>query len=138
MSDDYLVAVEETAHEGQHLRMVACPIQGCDGTLGEDYDKYARHLAAEHGPEDVGLSASSPRVATDGGWCVDESGRRETHLRCAGCVVCPTVARIDGVAKLVCHCTHVDGEIEPVDLDAMEVLPDRWEFVPHGKGDRHV
>lgn len=67
-----------------------------------------------------------------------DSGHRETHLRCSECVYCPTVARINGVAKIVCHCTHTDGEIEPVEVDDMAILPDRWEFVPTVKGDRHV
>jgi hypothetical protein len=75
MTDDYLITVEDTAHEGQQLRMVACPLPGCEATQGEDYAKYARHLAAEHGPEDVGLSASSPRLATDGGQCAGVTER---------------------------------------------------------------
>jgi hypothetical protein len=84
MTDDYLITVEDTAHEGQQLRMVACPLPGCEATQGEDYAKYARHLAAEHGPEDVGLSASSPRLATDGGQCAGGTER----IRLGSAVTC--------------------------------------------------
>lgn len=60
----------------------------------------------------------------------EQSGVEVTHLRCDECVHIVNVARFDGVAKLVCHCTHVDGEIDPVPLNEMEILPDRWDWVP--------
>ena len=54
----------------------------------------------------------------------------EQHLYCHRCKSNPTVARLGGAAVIVCHCTHVDGEIGPLELDEMSVLPDRWEFIP--------
>lgn len=62
-----LVRVDSEAHQGEWLRMVACPIPHCDAVMGEDYKEFSSHLAAEHGPEDVGLSSDGRRVATDGG-----------------------------------------------------------------------
>jgi len=52
----------------------------------------------------------------------------EKHLWCAVCEGRVGVAQLDGHAKLVCHCTHVDGRIEPVDLDVLSVLPEGWEY----------
>ena len=76
-SEDYLVRVDSEGHEGEWLQMVACPIPHCGATRGEDYHKFAVHLA-EHGPEDLGLSPGR-RVATDGGTV--ESGTE----RCPEC-----------------------------------------------------
>lgn len=59
------------------------------------------------------------------------------HLRCDACTYVISTARFDGVAKLVCNCTHVDGEVDPVDVDEMAVLPDCWEWVQNG-GDSHA
>jgi len=71
MSSEYtercLVRVDSETHKGEWLRMVSCPIPHCDAVWGEDYERFAAHLAAEHGPEDVGLSSDERRVATDGG-----------------------------------------------------------------------
>lgn len=50
------------------------------------------------------------------------------HLRCQGCDTNPTVARIDGSAVLVCHCTHVDGDLEPVSIAGFAGLPTRWTY----------
>lgn len=61
--------------------------------------------------------------------------RTVEHLRCEECVYVVNVSRFDGVAKLVCHCTHVDGEIDPVPVNEMEILPDRWEWVTDGDRD---
>lgn len=55
---------------------------------------------------------------------------REHHLRCTACKYLPTVAQIGGNEHLVCHCTHVDGEIDPVQLHGFDTMPDRWEWVP--------
>lgn len=30
-----------------------------------------------------------------------------------------------------------DSDIEPVRLNEMAEIPDRWSFVPHGEGDLH-
>lgn len=59
---------------------------------------------------------------------------RESHLVCFGCGSNPTVAMFDGSEVIVCHCTGVDGEIEPVVLHGFDALPGRWEFVAHGEG----
>jgi len=69
--EDCLIAVDSETHDGEWLRMVACPIPYCDAVMGEDYGRFSSHLAAEHGPEDLGLSSGGRRVATDGG--VDQS-----------------------------------------------------------------
>jgi hypothetical protein len=66
-TDRCLVLVESETHEGEWLRMVSCPIPHCDAVLGVDYGRFSSHLAAEHGPEDIGLSSDGRRVATDGG-----------------------------------------------------------------------
>lgn len=55
-----------------------------------------------------------------------------SHLVCSGCGGNPGVARFDGEARLVCHCTHVDGDLEPVPVNDMAILPDPWEFVSNG------
>jgi len=62
----------------------------------------------------------------------DKSVDSIEHLRCDECVYVVNISRFNGVPKLVCHCTHADGEIEPVDVDEMAVLPDRWEWIPGG------
>jgi len=62
-----LVRVDSDGHDGEWLRMVACPIPGCGAVLGEDYSQYSTHLGSEHGPEDVGLSSRGRRAATGGG-----------------------------------------------------------------------
>lgn len=54
------------------------------------------------------------------------------HLCCTRCKDNVTVARFDGVAKVVCHCTHVDSEVDPVPLDDLAELPSDWEFVGPG------
>lgn len=56
------------------------------------------------------------------------------HLYCGGCKDNVTVARFDGVAKVVCHCTHVDSDVDPVPLDDFAELPDRWHYGPQGRG----
>ena len=52
------------------------------------------------------------------------------HLYCNQCDDRVGVARLDNVAHLVCHCTHVDGDIRPVELEgpaAMIRTPEEWE-----------
>lgn len=60
----------------------------------------------------------------------------EEHLVCQTCEANPTVARLDGKARLVCHCTHVGGEIDPWPIHGFEAYPERWEWV--GQGVREV
>lgn len=81
-TDRYLVTVDSETHEGEWLRMVSCPIPHCDAVQGEDYGRFSSHLAAEHDPEDVGLSSDGRRVATDGG--VDQSSSG-TERSCPSC-----------------------------------------------------
>lgn len=50
------------------------------------------------------------------------------HLWCKGCDEQPTYALIDGNGVLVCHCTHVDGELEPVQVHGFHGHPSRWEY----------
>lgn len=57
----------------------------------------------------------------------------EEHLVCGRCSVIVNVCRLDGVAHLVCHCTHVDGEIAPVEVYQTAALPDRWEWRQNGR-----
>jgi hypothetical protein len=55
-----------------------------------------------------------------------------THLYCTQCDDRVGVARLDSVAHLVCHCTHVDGALRPVKVDgpgAMLRLREPWEFI---------
>ncbi|WP_226041533.1 hypothetical protein [Natrinema sp. DC36] len=85
---DCLVAVDSGAHKGEWLRMVACPIPHCDALQGEDYERFSSHLAAEHGPEDVGLSSGGRPVATDGGHTQDtDTDRAQVDPRVAGLLV---------------------------------------------------
>ena len=58
----------------------------------------------------------------------------EEHLRCEVCEANPTVARLDGVVTIVCHCTHVDGRIDPVEPGRLliDVLPDGWNYREQG------
>ena len=51
------------------------------------------------------------------------------HLACTGSDDNVTVAMIGGNEMFVCHCTHVDGEIDPVMIHGFEELADRWEWV---------
>lgn len=53
----------------------------------------------------------------------------EQHLVCSECDDNVTVARTDSQARLVCHCTHVDGPIDPTELSPVVVTPDRWRWV---------
>ena len=55
-----------------------------------------------------------------------------THLHCDRCGDQPTVARIDGQTKLVCHCTHVDGPYTPVGIRATAILPLDWYWEENG------
>lgn len=66
-----------------------------------------------------------------------DSSLRETHLRCTACRSNPTIARLGSEAHVVCHCTHVDGELDPLPVEGAAPLPEPWEFVPHG-GAPHV
>lgn len=50
------------------------------------------------------------------------------HLFCNGCEINPSYALKDGNEVLVCHCTHVDGEIDPLQVHSFESLPEPWEF----------
>jgi hypothetical protein len=50
------------------------------------------------------------------------------HLFCTECEAHPTVARIDGWNSVVCHCTHVDGDLDARPLHKMGMLPEPWEF----------
>jgi len=62
----------------------------------------------------------------------------EQHLYCTECEARVGVARLDRVAHLVCHCTHVDGDLRPVTLKGPGVMVrqrDRWEYRPHGGRD---
>ena len=70
-------------------------------------------------------------VMTDGG--VDRPRDEIQHLVCSACNDGPRVARFGEVAKLVCHCTHVDGYLEPVPINEMAVLPDPWSYGTNGQ-----
>jgi hypothetical protein len=62
----------------------------------------------------------------------NDTTERVSHLRCEQCNDRVGVARLDGVAHLVCHCTHVDGDLEPVTLEGpaeMVCIRPPWEFV---------
>ena len=71
----------------------------------------SRHLADCVG--DVGMSGSE----------------RVEHLRCESCGANPSYAIIDGEGHLVCHCTHVDGVIDPKPARIIGGLPAEWDFV---------
>ena len=61
------------------------------------------------------------------------------HLVCIGYDDHPTVVRLDDEAHLVCHCSHVDGELDPMPLGEMELMPDLWTFLKYSDrsgGDR--
>lgn len=62
---------------------------------------------------------------------VDEHGEEVVHLCCSECDDNVTVAQLDDEPHLVCHCTHVDGEIDPVWLYNAG-LPSRWSWVSEG------
>ena len=51
------------------------------------------------------------------------------HLRCTQCEENPTYALIDGEGHLVCHCTHVDGALDPWPLHGFHGRPGEWEYV---------
>lgn len=57
------------------------------------------------------------------------------HLVCSACNDGPRVARFGDVAKLVCHCTHVDGDLDPVTINEMAILPDPWSYETNGQAD---
>ena len=76
--------------------------------------------------DNCGWEGPSRPVRTDGGAEIPY----EQHLYCRRCKANPSVARLGGAAVIVCHCTHVDGEIGPLELDEMSVLSDRWDFIP--------
>jgi hypothetical protein len=68
---------------------------------------------------------------------VDQYGERVTHLHCTQCNDRVGVARLDSVAHLVCHCTHVDGDLKPVKLEgpaAMIRIREPWAFLENGDG----
>lgn len=50
------------------------------------------------------------------------------HLYCEGCESNPTYAQIGGDECLICHCTHVDGELDPLPVHGFDTMPDCWEF----------
>ena len=50
-------------------------------------------------------------------------------LVCTACDTNPTIARRDGRATIVCHCSHDDGPLNGVPLNSMALLPDPWEYV---------
>lgn len=50
------------------------------------------------------------------------------HLRCTSCETNPSYALINGEGHLVCHCTHVDGSIDPLPIHGFETKPDEWQF----------
>jgi len=52
----------------------------------------------------------------------------ELHLRCETCDDRVGVALLDEGKRLVCHCTHVDGEIAPHDPHGFDPIPSRWEY----------
>jgi len=57
------------------------------------------------------------------------------HLLCAQCDDAVSVARIEGVGCLVCHCTYVDGPLDPVVFEGPEWairIPDEWHLVTEG------
>lgn len=62
----------------------------------------------------------------------DDYGAVVQHLVCTRCDDNPTVARLDDEAHLVCHCSHVGGEIDPMPIGEMELIPDRWTFLKAG------
>lgn len=51
------------------------------------------------------------------------------HLRCTSCESNPTYALIAGEGHLVCHCTHVDGTLDPWPVHGFHGHPEPWEFV---------
>lgn len=61
-----------------------------------------------------------------------ESGEAIEHLRCRACDHNISVARIRGDVALVCHCTHVDGEIDSVSTEETDSAPDRWKWIKEG------
>lgn len=50
------------------------------------------------------------------------------HLKCRGCNSNPSYALMNGKGRLVCHCTHDDGDLEPYPVHGFAEQPDRWEF----------
>lgn len=58
-----------------------------------------------------------------------ENGGWVEHLKCTICGVNPTYALISGDGFLVCHCTHIDGTMEPWPVHGFHVRPEEWEFV---------
>lgn len=60
---------------------------------------------------------------------------RVEHLICSGCDSHPTAARVDGDLELVCHCTHVDSDVDAVPITGNSMPPDRWEFHLDAGGD---
>lgn len=67
-----------------------------------------------------------------GGEDRSRSSEGVAHLQCSGCDSNPSVALIDGNEVLVCHCTHVDSQIDPVQIHGFDSLPEPWEFVESG------
>jgi len=61
------------------------------------------------------------------------TGKTIEHLWCTACAQSITVARIDGEVALVCHCTHVDGEIDAVSTEETDPAPDRWQWEPEAE-----
>ena len=55
------------------------------------------------------------------------------HLVCSQCNDGVRVARFGDQANLVCHCTHVDGDLDAVPINEMALLPDPWSYETNGK-----
>lgn len=82
----------------------------------------------------VGTEQEVTRTMSEGITTPDWSS--EWHLRCNQCNTNPTIALDDnGTEFIVCHCTHVDGTIEPVPLEMLFERPDVWEWYRQAGGD---
>lgn len=66
-------------------------------------------------------------LITDGG--VEQNDGEVEHLVCTQCDDNPTIARRNGRATVIFHCTHDDGPLDGVPLNSMALLPDPWEYV---------
>lgn len=51
------------------------------------------------------------------------------QLKCTRCGSNPSYALFEGEGHLVCHCTHVDGSMDPWPVHGFHGFPSEWEFV---------
>lgn len=84
---------------------------------------------------------SNTDKSTDGGSAQDDSGTPRSvqeafdkiaHLFCYGCRDNPSLALVQGNEVLVCHCTHDDGDLDPLPVHGFDSLPEQWKFVEEG------